>query len=232
MLKNNRALVKSNTKKKDKKSTGRKPKVITLGHFWPKPAVSKETEQESSTDLENVKSIVHMGREIVRLGTQMPTLRMAYEVVSVTSTAAGVINTVFSFGFTNLIEDSPLTSLFDEYRFVRSHIMYVPISENNLLAGLSQANPGQAVGHLDYDSNGALTSYNNAWSFVDTAKPFCLNQVHHWEVEYAFQPDQSWTTTATNVNAAFFKLYAAVDVVSYTVGRLYAWSEFQFRAVQ
>lgn len=231
MIKDKRALVKSNTNKKDKKSTGRKPKVITLGQFWPKPAVV-QTETKPPLEQANVRSIVDMGREIVRLGTQMPTLRLAHEVASVQSTAGGVINNVYSFGFTNLIEDSPLTQLFDEYRFVRSHIMFVPVSENNLLANLSQSNPGIAVGHIDYDSSAPLTNYNGAWSFIDTAKPFCLNQVHHWNVEYAFQPDQSWVTTATNTFAAHFKLYAEVDVVSYTVGRLFAWTEFQFRAVQ
>jgi hypothetical protein len=235
MIKDKKALVKSNTKKKDKKSTGRKPKVITLGQFWPKPAPVTEAPEESSKEEQtahDAKSIVHMGREIVRLGTQMPTIRVGYLVVDVTSTASGVINTVFPFDYTNINDSGPLTSLFDEYRFVRSHICYVPISENNLLAGLSQANPGNAVGHIDYDSSNALTNYNSAWSFVDTAKPFCLNQVHHWSVEYAFQPDQAWHTTATDTIAAWFKLYAAVDVVSYRVGRLFAWTEFQFRAVQ
>jgi hypothetical protein len=199
------------------------------------PNSGKEEETSpcaSSQETENQVDMIRVGRALMSRGTQVPTLRLPYSVLQVTSSGAGLINTVFSFNFTSLSDSGSLTALFDEYRFVKAHLQYVPEFENSLGSGLSQINPRVGVGYIDYDDAAAPASYSAAWSHVDTAKAFCLNQARSFEVEFAFQPDMAWVTTATNTTPAYWKLYAEVDGVSYAYGRIFAWAELQFRAVQ
>lgn len=208
-------------------------KLLEIGNSKPKTTVTSLTITSPRTAASRRREDIPFMPVDWGHGTQIPTIRMYLESGQVTSSAGSIVNTVYSINADSLITFSSLAAFFDEYRFIKGKIKYQPLVFSVDAGGVYNS-AGCAVGVIDYDDNSALTTLDGGLDF-DTHKFFPLtgHSPTTWTMEPAFQPDQTWITTATtNTLCCAFKAYGTGSTglgASIPYGLLTGHFDMQFR---
>jgi hypothetical protein len=225
---------KNTLKKKNKPSQAKaakpKPKKIyTMSH----PLVKELVKLSKTVGLSGKKSrnIPFFPVDWAK-GTQCPTFRLYTDQTLLTTTGAGVLDTVFQIRGDNYLNMTDIAAVFDEYRPVRAELEYIPLQNVTAYNGSGFSWRGWSVGVVDYDDVTALTSYAGGLAY-DTHKNFQIVDRERWNVKFDFVPDQEWTDTATLTTAfASVKVYGSGSTGlanSQDYGSFVGWCEFQFR---
>jgi len=170
-------------------------------------------------------------------GSQMVRMKLRSVPFNITSSVGGITTAVIPMAYSGLSNNSDLTNVFDEVRFLPpmeftyySQYNNYGVNSNYLLVGV-----------IDYDDSSVLATTQQALSF-DTARVFYANIVPghadsyetacKWHGKLIGQPDGVWnTTTSYTQPVAWFKTYnlSPAIVSSTTLGFIVYTNEVEFR---
>jgi hypothetical protein len=169
---------------------------------------------------------------VFQKGTSNPVLRMNFNATKISVSAATAYSLVFTAMYSNLTNAAALQAVFDEYRWVRGKLRYMPNCQPYALAVAVQPFFGAT---LDYDDVTALTVLPSAfdtvkWGHIVGAN--CKEPAMDWVIMPDWAPDTNWISTAVqNVHAAYWKPFmpSTHNLGTIETGYLVGWMEVQFR---
>jgi hypothetical protein len=196
--------------------------------------------KKNSTSLSTLKKEIPFFAPHFALGTQFVEVRLYLADQTITFTGSTAYNTVYQVVVTNCSNWASFAVIFDEFRYLRGEVCYVP----------QQLPPLQAVANgiavLDYGDSTALTSMTEALSY-DNKKMFNAyitpNVNMHptqgsafWPVQITNQPDKAWTPVGS-VPAFGMCTWkprfdaAQVPATILSPGYVTGWIDVQFRGM-
>jgi hypothetical protein len=170
-----------------------------------------------------------MARQLLG-GTTISKLRLRSVPTAVTS-STGIVNFVYALQWTNCIDYTSWGAVFDEYKFGNGRFRFFSTTTpGGSLAGTLAT--GMAA--VDYDSSDAFGSVGACAAF-DTSKLVFFesdfaNEVT-WPIVFQGPPDQVWTSTATDLAAAYLKFVNMTNCGTRTLGYVDFEVDVTFRQI-
>jgi len=159
-----------------------------------------------------------------RLGTDMYTTRLSYEILMTTDSAGKFIVTLSNLpsGFANWAN---YVNVFDEYRVLGAHVMIKPSRFNGQL--VTQA---PVVTLIDYDSSANVTSYGQAGQYASSQETPGGVKLSRWFVMSGAE-NAAFVTTSAPVASWYIKFFSTGNTVSMDLGRVRVDFFVQFRGL-
>jgi len=164
-------------------------------------------------------------------GIQSVIVNLGMSTLGITSTAGGIVSTVYDIQFSNCL-DYASWNVFDEYRIRKVHCRYQPEAYDSYDSSATGVVPKTLCLFLDYDDQSSVGSYDSAWKH-DNCIVGSSNTVLEREFIMSGGPDDNWITTATaNTVSGTFKTYLTGGSVSLRYGYFFCRADVEFRLVQ
>jgi hypothetical protein len=145
----------------------------------------------------------------------------------ITSSGAGSIATVFSFGLAALQDSGTYEGVYEEYRVLSATWEWIPNAKDSVIAAVAYA---PLVVAVDRDSNTALTSYTSAWN-LESAKADSINSKQVMTARASGSQDLLWQPISTTSFTPFYiKLWATGLTATTAYGIAFWRTIVQFRA--